>query len=327
MDWHGEGAHCRRRRRGGTWTSAPDRTPSADASRAPHPDRRRPPGEPGGAGGDPRAAGPRRWCMARSGEEALRAHPAAATSRSSCWTCRCRAWTASRPRGSSSSTRAAATSRSSSSPPSTATRRTCSGLLARRGRLPAQAVRPRHPALEGRGVRRALPQGREAQGAGAAAARARARGAGAQEPGALPPPARRHARVRVGRGRQRARQLLEPARARVLRARRRRDRRRVVLGVPAPGRPRRGARALGGGAARRRPLRTPGPHQARRRRQLPVAPRARRARARRARRHRRLDRVPPPTSTTRSAPRRRCARRSCCATTSCRSRRTSCARR
>ena len=40
-----------------------------------------------------------------------------------------------------------------------------------------------------------------------------------------------------------------------------------------------------------------------------------------------VDRHGRPTSTTRSAPRRRCARRSSCATTSCRSRRTSCARR
>ena len=51
--------------------------------------------------------------------------------------------------------------------------------------------------------------------------------------------------------------------------------------MPAPGRPRRGARALGGRAAQRRPVRAPGAPQARRRRQLPLAPGARRPRARR----------------------------------------------
>ena len=128
-------------------------------------------------------------------------------------------------------------------------------LLARRGRLPGQAVRRRHPALEGGGVHRALRQGREAQAPGAPAARARTRGARAQEPGALPPPARRHAPVHLGGGRRRPRQLLEPRRPRLLRPRAATTvAGRVVLGVPAPGGSRRGPRGTGkpGCAAARR---------------------------------------------------------------------------
>ena len=171
-------------------------------------------------------------------------------------------------------------------------------------------------------------QGREAQAAGAPAARARARGARAQEPGALPAPARRHAPVHLGGGRRTARSTTGTAPASRTAGSSRDDvARGIVLGVPAPGRSRRGPRALGGRAAQRRPVRTPGADQARRRRQLPLAPRARGPGARARRRPSSAGSRPRPTSTTRSAPRRRCARRSSCATTSCRSRRTSCARR
>ena len=89
----------------------------------------------------------------------------------------------------------------------------------------------------------------------------------------------------------------------------------------------RGARALGGRAAQRRPVRAPGAHQAGRRTAATAgtspAPSLNAKRTGRSS----AGSPPPPTSTTRSARRRRCARRSSCATISCRSRRTSCARR
>ena len=65
------------------------RRPANGRAARQHPDRRRSPGEPGGAGGDPGAARPRAGDGAIGRRGAAR-RSCSATSRSSCWTCRWR---------------------------------------------------------------------------------------------------------------------------------------------------------------------------------------------------------------------------------------------
>ena len=220
--------------------------------------------------------------MARSGEEALRADPAPGL----------RAHPARRAdggherlrdrRASSSSARAAATSRSSSSPRSTATPCTSSAATrtarsttwSSRSTPTSCARRWRCSSSSTSGARSSSCRSGCCASASARPPSARARSATAAC--STPCPSASGRRTPTGSVNYWNRSGLAYC---GLDAARRPGG--IVLGVPAPRRSRRGARALGGRAAQRRPVRAPGAHQARRRRQLPLAPRARRPRARR----------------------------------------------